>query len=343
MNAPPQLKPNSIPTLTLPCDGFAPRYRFTFFDPTSGRQYVQRKFTDGDTDERKATIFKTNEVLWKNDIGEEVETWVKERWWAWVEEKPFWFTDSLKERIPIDWVPEEGRDDFVGGKAKMKRRSGLRSSSFSDLIKQASASLEAEEAEKEIEMVQDKAMLAIESALTKGLVGTNKAKRGTVRGRDGRRKDKAKERARSRRRTRQLSSRVKKRGEEGSFRGSALDLNEILSESSERERSRGKRGLVRERSVRSRNEGDDEGVDSAYTSDGAYSSAVFDAPDSSEAVSTGRGYTRSGESESDSRLEDESDGGSRSRSRSRSRLGSGEDESESGIREEDESEIDSGM
>ncbi|GMI18937.1 hypothetical protein TeGR_g730 [Tetraparma gracilis] len=220
-----------------------PQYRFTFFDPTSGRQYVQRKFTDGDTDERKATIFKTNVVLWKEDIGEEVETWVKERWWAWVEEKPFWFTESLKERIPIDWVPEEGRDDFVGGKAKMKRRSGLRRSSFSDLIKQASASLEAEEAEKEIEMVQDKAMLAIESALTKGLVGTNKAKRGTVRGRDGRRKDKAKERARSRRRTRQLSSRVKKRGEGGSFRGSALDLNEILSESSERERSRGKRGL----------------------------------------------------------------------------------------------------
>jgi len=108
-------------------------YRKSFFDTTTGKQYCQRQFVEGKSDERKANILKRNSNLWLKDLGGEVEKWVREGWWRWNEEKPAWLTENIKARIPIQWVPIESRREVTRGRSDGRRRRGRRMS-FSNML-----------------------------------------------------------------------------------------------------------------------------------------------------------------------------------------------------------------
>jgi hypothetical protein len=41
-----------------------------------------------------------------------VKEWVGEGWMRWKRDKPDWFTDNWKARVPSDWVPKEGKEEW---------------------------------------------------------------------------------------------------------------------------------------------------------------------------------------------------------------------------------------
>ena len=41
-------------------------------------------------------------------IEEKVKKWVGENWARWEEEKPEWFTDAMKAKVPVEFIPTRG-------------------------------------------------------------------------------------------------------------------------------------------------------------------------------------------------------------------------------------------
>jgi hypothetical protein len=37
-----------------------------------------------------------------------VKAWVKANWDRWEEEKPNWFDDAMRARVPVEYIPESG-------------------------------------------------------------------------------------------------------------------------------------------------------------------------------------------------------------------------------------------
>jgi hypothetical protein len=79
-----------------------PKYRYTLWSWTSGRQVIQNYFLKGADDEAKFVVFTNNLLLWESDIGEEVKAWVAENWARWKEEAPPWFK---AEMVPDQFIP----------------------------------------------------------------------------------------------------------------------------------------------------------------------------------------------------------------------------------------------
>ena len=74
------------------------QYRNTFLSAETGGQMTRKNFLEG-TDVMKAIIFAKNKSH-RKPIEGKVESWVKESWATWEEEKPDWFTDQWKARVP---------------------------------------------------------------------------------------------------------------------------------------------------------------------------------------------------------------------------------------------------
>jgi hypothetical protein len=80
-----------------------PKYRHTLWSQTSGRQCVHDYFLREKDEEVQFTeIFRSNLLLWENDIGEEVKAWLAENWGRWKEEKPAWFKVEV---VPDNFLP----------------------------------------------------------------------------------------------------------------------------------------------------------------------------------------------------------------------------------------------
>ncbi|GMI53005.1 hypothetical protein TeGR_g2903 [Tetraparma gracilis] len=79
-----------------------PKYRYTMWSLTSGRQCVQDYFLRGESDEAKFYTFGCNLLLWESDIGNEVNAWTRANWARWSEEKPAWFKP---EQVPDQFIP----------------------------------------------------------------------------------------------------------------------------------------------------------------------------------------------------------------------------------------------
>jgi hypothetical protein len=79
-----------------------PKYRYTLWSWTSGRQLVHDYFLKGNDDQMKFKIFGCNRLLWESDIGEEAKVWMWENWARLKEEKPPWFK---MERVPDEYIP----------------------------------------------------------------------------------------------------------------------------------------------------------------------------------------------------------------------------------------------
>jgi hypothetical protein len=79
-----------------------PKYRYTLWSWTSGRELCQDYFRKGVDEEAKFKIFSKNLLLWESDVGEDVKAWTTENWGRWKEESPPWFKP---ETVPDQFVP----------------------------------------------------------------------------------------------------------------------------------------------------------------------------------------------------------------------------------------------
>ncbi|GMI30488.1 hypothetical protein TeGR_g8045 [Tetraparma gracilis] len=95
------------------------KYRSTFWSKETGNEWAQSFFLQGGSDDIKKNIFKYNLAKWE-PIESQVKEWVKEGWMEWEKDKPDWFNDNWKAKVPVDWVPKEGK---AGWKESVRRRS----------------------------------------------------------------------------------------------------------------------------------------------------------------------------------------------------------------------------
>ena len=66
-----------------------------------------QNFKEGDDEVKAKYTFKYSKHHWIS-IEDDVKTWVIENWEKWEEEKPDWFDDNMKKRVPIEYIPTGG-------------------------------------------------------------------------------------------------------------------------------------------------------------------------------------------------------------------------------------------
>lgn len=77
----------------------------TFWGTGKGTEYIKDLFMKHTDDELRKEIFYYNKQIWV-DIREDVKSWVMRNWRRWERERPEWFNDNFKEKIPNDMKPE---------------------------------------------------------------------------------------------------------------------------------------------------------------------------------------------------------------------------------------------
>ena len=83
----------------------AAKYRVTFFSTTTAKKFGVKAFRESLTDQNKMNILKLHPSYYKS-IRDEVKQWAFDNYETWKEEKPEWFTERVKEKIPKDMIPE---------------------------------------------------------------------------------------------------------------------------------------------------------------------------------------------------------------------------------------------
>jgi hypothetical protein len=84
------------------------RYWGTFYSLERGKDGPLARFSNSNDDKKKArAIFLHSKHYWKS-IEEEVKTWVEANWDRWEEEKPDWFDDAMRARVPVEFIPGVG-------------------------------------------------------------------------------------------------------------------------------------------------------------------------------------------------------------------------------------------
>ena len=81
-------------------------YRATFWSTRLGKQWTMDFFLLGEVDSKKKSTVAHSKAQWREVRGE-VKEWVVGNWWRWKEEKPSWFTEAWKGKLPQEWIPEE--------------------------------------------------------------------------------------------------------------------------------------------------------------------------------------------------------------------------------------------
>ncbi|GMI41305.1 hypothetical protein TeGR_g14147 [Tetraparma gracilis] len=115
-----------------------PKFRHTLWSTATGRRVVLELFLEGQSEDRKFAIFRTQRLLWEGDIGADVKAWSTENWERWEEEKPGFFTDVYKAAVPDEYIPAQFLAGMGGvnrerrGSAVVSVRESLRRRSFAE-------------------------------------------------------------------------------------------------------------------------------------------------------------------------------------------------------------------
>ena len=81
------------------------KYIRTFLSIETGGQLTMRQFMESDHDGIKAgAVFQCSEHTWRK-IRPGVKLWVKTNYDDWIEQRPPWFTDEMRAKIPSDMIP----------------------------------------------------------------------------------------------------------------------------------------------------------------------------------------------------------------------------------------------
>jgi hypothetical protein len=84
------------------------KYWSTFLSFQRGKDLTIKSFRAGNDDAAKAAYtFQMSKHHWKS-IEEEVRVWVETNWERWEEEKPDWFDEAMRARMPIEYTPGAG-------------------------------------------------------------------------------------------------------------------------------------------------------------------------------------------------------------------------------------------
>jgi hypothetical protein len=80
----------------------------TFYSLQRGKDLTIKKYHVHQDERKKAdTVFNTSRHHWKS-IEEEVKAWIEANWERWEEDKPNWFDDAIRARVPVEYIPESG-------------------------------------------------------------------------------------------------------------------------------------------------------------------------------------------------------------------------------------------
>jgi hypothetical protein len=83
-------------------------YWGTFYSLERGKDGALARFSNSNDDKKKArVIFQNSKHYWKS-IEEEVKSWVEANWERWEDEKPDWFDDAMRARVPVEYIPGAG-------------------------------------------------------------------------------------------------------------------------------------------------------------------------------------------------------------------------------------------
>ena len=84
------------------------KYRRTFYSIERGKDVIIKRFRESNEDKIKAwAVFESTKHWWKS-IEEEVRGWVEANWSKWEEERPKWFDENVRARIPVEYIPYAG-------------------------------------------------------------------------------------------------------------------------------------------------------------------------------------------------------------------------------------------
>jgi hypothetical protein len=83
------------------------KYLYTFWSIQRGKDQTMAYFLEGESDAIKFSVFKRSKHHWVSIEGE-IKKWVKMNWAKWEEEQPEWFTDVMKARVPVEFIPADG-------------------------------------------------------------------------------------------------------------------------------------------------------------------------------------------------------------------------------------------
>jgi hypothetical protein len=87
----------------------------------TGNEWIQSYFIQGGSDNIKMNVLNFNKAK-SMAIVPLVKVWVWVGWTGWERDKPDWFTDNWKAKVPADWVPKEGKAEHKRAKESERRR-----------------------------------------------------------------------------------------------------------------------------------------------------------------------------------------------------------------------------
>ena len=97
-------------------------YWSTFYSTKTGCQQAMSIFLENGNDASRSLIFRKHTDLWKK-IEREVQDWTLANWHKWEVEKPAWFTEAFKERVPDHMIPKMSLEELHKGGGGERRRS----------------------------------------------------------------------------------------------------------------------------------------------------------------------------------------------------------------------------
>jgi hypothetical protein len=83
------------------------KYWGTFYSLQRGKDLTIKSFREGSDAGKTRYAFLTSKHHWKAIEGE-VRAWVETNWERWEEEKPEWFDDAMRARVPVDYIQGAG-------------------------------------------------------------------------------------------------------------------------------------------------------------------------------------------------------------------------------------------
>jgi hypothetical protein len=83
------------------------KYWSTFLSFQRGKDLTVKNFREGSDAVKAKYTFQYSKRHWKS-IEVEVRAWVEANWVRWEEEKPDWFDDAMRARVPVEYIPGAG-------------------------------------------------------------------------------------------------------------------------------------------------------------------------------------------------------------------------------------------
>ena len=100
------------------------KYLITFYSSETGYQNAMSYFLDNVEDRFRIVIFNDSIDLWRS-IEPDVRVWVLASWERWELEKPDFFTEAFKAKVPDSFIPELSLEELKKRGGGERRRSSL--------------------------------------------------------------------------------------------------------------------------------------------------------------------------------------------------------------------------